>query len=174
LGASVLVLGLAACGQGGAGRLSGAASDACAMLGDPAPLFGADADVAGYRGIDQMAASCEFSAADGARAGEIVTYTAASLVGASPESKMQEFLQKWASQTATPLASVAGIEGAQLATDLPGYQSQVAFVKHNVLVLIQAHTGDANTAPGADLARRMAARAAASTQDPRQAASARQ
>jgi hypothetical protein len=162
--AVTLLLTLAACGQGHV-RSPGSAADneVCQLLANPAPLFGANAVVAGYRGIEQMGPTCEFASADGARNGEIVTFTAASLGSSTtPDAKMHEILQKWASQTATPLSPVAGLgEGAQMATDLPGYQTQIAFIKNNTLVLIQARTGDAATSSGADLARRMATTAAA-------------
>jgi hypothetical protein len=166
LAVSVAIM-LAACGRGGhpgAGARSDADNEVCRLLGDPTVLFGAGATSAGYRGIEQMAASCEFSSADGARAGEIVTFTAASLgPGATPAAKLQEITQKWATQTATPLAPVPELgDGARMATDLPGYQTQVAFVKNATLVLVQARTGDAATAPGAALARSMARTAAAS------------
>ncbi|HVV33690.1 MAG TPA: hypothetical protein VHC73_10735 [Vitreimonas sp.] len=162
--AAALVLALAACGQAGPHRPSGSAGDneVCQMLGDPTALFGANTSVAGYRGIEDMGPTCEFSSADGVRNGEIVTFTTASLKGATLQAKMQETLAKWDALTATPLTSVAGLgEGAQMATDLPGYQTQIAFIKGDTLVLIQARTGDADTARGADLARRMATTVAA-------------
>ena len=66
-----LALALAACGPGGGSHRPGAASDAvndaCRALGEASALFGANADVRGYRGIDDMASSCEFASADGPR-----------------------------------------------------------------------------------------------------------
>lgn len=162
--AAAAAIALAACGQG-VHRPRGSAADneVCRMLGDPTPLFGAHAAVAGYRGIADMGPTCEFMSADGARAGEIVTFTTASLGATTPAAKLQEVLHNWDAQTATPLAPIEGLgEGAQMATDLPGYQTQIAFIKSNTLVLIQARTGDGATATGADLARRMAATVAAS------------
>ena len=161
---ATLFITLAACGPGEhRSPRSAADSEVCRMLGDPVALFGANAGVAGYRGIGEMGPTCEFSSADGARNGEIVTFTTASLKGAPLAAKMQEIVAKWDLQTETPLASVEGLgEGAQLATDLPGYQTQIAFIKGNTLILIQARTGDADTARGADLARRMAIAVSAS------------
>ena len=162
--AIAMAITLAACGQGGAGGRPGGAADneVCQLLTDPTALFGANATLAGYRGVEQMAASCEFSSANGARNGEIVTFTTASLgAGTTLAAKLQEITAKWATQTATPLAPVDGVDGAQLATDLPGYQTQIAFIKGETLVLIQARTGDAATSKGAALARSMATTVAA-------------
>jgi hypothetical protein len=164
--AAFCVLATTACGQGGQHRSTPGSADneVCRLLSDTTTLFGANASVVGYRGIDQMGPSCEFASADGARNGEIVIFTSQSLgAGVTPAAKMQEVLQKWDAQTETPLAPVAGLgEGAQMATDLPGYQTQIAFIKNNTLVLIQARTSDAATSGGAELARRLAMTAAAS------------
>jgi hypothetical protein len=164
IAAAVLVFMLVACGPAGPHRPAGSAADneVCQMLSNPAPLFGANASVFGYRGIGDMGPTCEFSSADGARNGEIVIFTAASLRGVALPAKMQDVVSNWDAQTATPLVSLDGLgERAQMATDLPGYQTQIAFIKGNTLVLIQARTGDADTARGADLARRMATTVAA-------------
>lgn len=158
--AAAFVLALAACGPSGGSARGGPSSDhindACRALGDAAAIFGAGADVRGYAGIDDMVGSCEFSSADGAHAGEIVLYTAQSLGAKSAETRMSEITQAWDAQTETPLAAVDGLgEAAQIATDLPGYQTQIAFRKGGSLVLIAARSGDDHLT-GEALARRMA------------------
>lgn len=163
--AASLFLALAACGPSGGGHREGPASDAindaCRALGDVAAIFGANADVRGYGGIDDMASSCEFASADGAHAGEIVLYTAQSLGAKSAEARMTEITQQWDAQTETPLAAVDGLgEAAQIANDLPGYQTQIAFRKGGALVLIAARSGDDHLT-GEALARRMAQAAVA-------------
>lgn len=163
--AAVLALTLAACGPSGgahrAGPTSDSINDACRTLGDASAIFGANADVRGYPGIEDMAGSCEFSSADGAHAGEIVLYTAQSLGAKTAEARMGEITALWDTQTQTPLAAVEGLgEGAQLATDLPGYQTQIAFRKGGALVLIMARSGDDHLT-GEALARRMAQAAVA-------------
>ncbi len=162
-GATAWAAMLAACGQGGS--LSGGAgprSDntdrnaACAALGDAHTVFGADALTAGYRGLEGMAATCEFESASGDRAGEIITYTAQSLGAVTLDAKMAEVVRAWDAQTETPLASMPGVgDGGQIATDLPGYQTHIAFRKGGTLVLIAARSGDSNIT-GEALARQMA------------------
>lgn len=165
---AAFALALAACGpSGGASRgapgSSSTDNDACRALGDAAALFGADADVHGYRGLDDMAATCEFASADGARSGDVILYTAQSLGATTAETRMAEIVQQWDAQTATPLAAVEGSgEAAQIATDLPGYQTQIAFRKGGSLVLIAARDGGVDERAGEALARRMADAAAAS------------
>ncbi|MFT3729358.1 MAG: hypothetical protein QM759_16155 [Terricaulis sp.] len=154
--AAAFVLALAACGQSGTGGAGGSSANSatCQLLGDPTPLFGANAIASGYGKLagGAVPASCEFQSADGAKAGEVVT-----IENATP-AQLQETLQKWDAQTETPLAPVDGLgEGAQMATDLPGYQTQIAFLKGTTLVLIQARTSELESAHSADLAKRMAA-----------------
>jgi hypothetical protein len=156
---------LSACGQGGGGSQSaGPASDneACALLGDASAIFGANAQTIGYAGLDGMAATCEFASADGARGGDIITYTTQSLGAVTPQAKLAEIAQAWDAQTETPLAAIEGLgEEAQIAVDLPGYQTHIAFRKGDTLVLIAARSGD-HSITGEALARRMATAAAAS------------
>ncbi len=159
---------LAACGPSGGSRPGPATSadnDACRLLGDAAALFGANADVHGYRGLDDMAATCEFASADGERGGEVILYTVQSLGATSAEARMADVTQRWDSQTETPLGEVQGLgEAAQIATDLPGYQTQIAFRKGGALVLIAGRDGSNERAAGEALARRMAQAAAANVQ----------
>ena len=163
---AVLALTLAACGPSGNGEHRGgpssdALNDACRALGDATAIFGADADVRGYAGLEDMASTCEFASADGAHAGEIILYTAQSLGEKNAETRMGEITQQWDAQTETPLAAIEGVgEAAQLAKDLPGYQVQIAFRKGGSLVLISARSGDARPTDEA-LARSMAQAAAA-------------
>jgi len=160
--AATLIVALAACGKGVGGAVGsaggGANSVACRSLGDLSALFGANAVVVGYGKIagGAVPASCEVVSADGTRAGEVVT-----IDGATP-AQLQETLQKWDAQTETPLAPVEGLgEGAQMATDLPGYQTQIAFIKGTTLVLVQARTAELASAPSAELAKKMATTVAA-------------
>lgn len=161
--AAALLITLAACGPGSqgsaGGRGAGASAAACQSIGDPAALFGANAVVTGYASSSGGAVpeSCEITSADGAKAGEVVT------IAGATAAQMQEITQKWATQTTTPLAAVDGLgEGAQMATDLPGYQTQIAFFKNNTIVLIQARTAELASGPSASLAKRMATTVAAS------------
>jgi hypothetical protein len=162
--AALLVL--AGCGPSGnrhGGPTSAADNAACALIGDGAQIFGAGASHFGYPGIDAFAGSCEFSSADGKRGGEIILYTPASLHGVSPQAQMQIVATGWDRQTETPLTSISGLgEASQMAVDLPGYQTQIAFVKGGSLVLVSARSGD-NAISGEQIARAMAQAAAANT-----------
>jgi hypothetical protein len=161
--ASVSLL-LAACGRAqehpGAASVTAHDNAACALIGDGTRLFGAGAQHFGYRGLDRFAASCEYSSADGRRGGEIILYTPESLHHVSPQAEMQTVTATWADQADTPLAAVEGVgDAAQIATGLPGYQTQIAFRKGSSLVLIAGRSGD-STVTGEQIARGMAALAA--------------
>lgn len=141
--------------------MSAADNAACALIGDGHELFAAGAEHFGYQGIGAFAASCEFSSADGKRGGEIILYTPASLSGVSAQAQMQTVTTAWDSQTATPLTPIDGLgEAAQMASDLPGYQTQIALRKAGSLVLISARSGD-DAMSGEEIARAMAQTAAA-------------
>ena len=159
-----LALVLVACGKPGGshgGPTTAADNAACALIGDGARIFGASAQHFGYQGIDAFAGSCEFNSADGRRGGEIILYTPQSLHGVTPEAQMQTITTAWDAQTETPLASVDGLgDAARIATDLPGYQTQIAFRKGGSLVLISARSGD-DAMTGEQIARAMAQAAAA-------------
>ncbi len=159
------LISLAACGpERGRGGLTTAADNAsCALIGDGAQIFGAGAQHFGYQGIDAFAGSCEFNSSDGRRGGEILLYTPESLDGVTPQAQMQTIIAGWREKTETPLAAVDGLgDAAQLATDFPGYQTQVAFRKGGSLVLISARSGD-EAMTGEQIARAMAQTAAANT-----------
>lgn len=148
-----------ACGSGGAPSApggAGASNAACELIPDAAALFGANPDVAGYRGIDGMDATCTWTSADGARSGDLVLYTAASLGSVTLDAKATEIAEKWDSLSQTPLADVAELgDGAQIATDLAGYQTQIMFRQGDRLILIMAGSGD-RAITGEALARNMA------------------
>ncbi|MBS0383964.1 MAG: hypothetical protein JSS00_01285 [Proteobacteria bacterium] len=160
----VAALALAACGRSGGGHggpTTAADNAACALIGDGAQIFGAGAQHFGYPRLDTFAGSCEFNSADGKRGGEIILYTSESLHGVTPQAQMQTIAAAWSHQTQTPLAAVNGLgDAAQIAIDLPGYQTQIAFRKGGSLVLISARSGEASVT-GEQLARNMAAAAAA-------------
>jgi hypothetical protein len=153
---------LVACGKGAEHSSANASRDdaSCTLIGDATALFGAGAQHFGYPGLDAMAGTCEFISADGKRSADIIAYTPESLHGVTPEAQMQTVTTAWDNQTETPLAAIDGLgDAAQIAIDLPGYQTQIAFRKGGTLVLISARSGDdANT--GEQLARNMATAAA--------------
>ena len=161
---ALAALSLTACGKPRGshdGPTTAADNAACALIGDGARSFGAGAQHFGYQGLDAFAGSCEFNSADGRRGGEIILYDAASLHGLTPQAQMQTITATWDAQTETPLASIDGLgEAAQIATDLPGYQTQIAFRKGGSLVLISARSGD-GAMTGEQIARAMAQTAAA-------------
>jgi len=161
--ASCFAIALTACGPSSGGARGGGAgglNDACRALGDAAAIFGANANVQGYPGLDDMSGTCEFMSADGAHAGELILYTAQSLGAKTAEARMGEITAQWDTQTETPLAAIDGLgDAAQIATDLPGYQTHIAFRKGGSLVLIAARSGDEHLT-GEALARRMAQAAA--------------
>ena len=133
----------------------------CELIGDATALFGAGAQHFGYPGLDAMSGTCEFISADGKRSADIITYTAESLHGVAAEAQMQTVTTAWDGQTETPLATIANLgDAAQIATDLPGYQTHIAFRKGGTLVLISARSGD-DSVTGEQLARNMAAAAVA-------------
>ena len=154
---------LAGCGPSGgqrSGPTTAADNAACALIGDGGEIFGAGASHFGYPGIDAFAGSCEFNSADGRRGGEIILYTPESLHGVSPQAQMQIVTTAWDSQTQTPLTSVEGLgDASQMAVDLPGYQTQIAFRKGGSLVLVSARSGD-EAMTGEQIARAMATTAA--------------
>jgi hypothetical protein len=161
--ASLTALALGGCGPSGVGHgtTGGAPNNgACALIPNANTLFGAGERSFGYAGLDAMAATCEFISADGKRGGDIITYTSESLHGVTPAAAMQTVTSAWDGQTETPLSAIDGLgEAAQIARDLPGYQTQIAFRKGPMLVLIAARSGD-EAITGEQLARNMAAAAA--------------
>ena len=160
---ALAALALASCGKGSEHGAASASRDnpSCALIGDVTALFGAGAQHFGYPGLDTMAGTCEFISADGKRSADIITYTADSLHGVAPQAQMQTVTTAWDAQTETPLAAIANLgDAAQIATDLPGYQTQIAFRKGGTLVLIAARSGD-DSVTGEQLARSMATAAAA-------------
>lgn len=154
---------LASCGKGGEHGAANVSRDnpSCALIGDATALFGAGAQHFGYPGLDTMAGTCEFISADGKRSADIISYTAESLHGVTPEAQMQTVTTAWDAQTETPLAAIANLgDAAQIATDLPGYQTHIAFRKGGALILISARSGD-DSVTGEKLARNMATAAVA-------------
>lgn len=153
-----LGLALAACGGGG-GEKSRAAPgevDVCALIAAPEALFGADAEIIGGAGDDAMAGVCQWQSADGRRGGDAIVYTAHSLGDVTLDARMAEIVAAWDGLTETPLAPVEGLgEAAQIAIDLPGYQTQIVFKKGDRLVLILGRSGDP-ALEGEALARAMA------------------
>lgn len=168
-----LSLALWACGRsgesgagGGAGPATSSNNEACQALGDVAAIFGADADVHGYPGLEGMAASCEFASADGAKSGDVIVYSAQSLGAVTLETQRAEIVARWDGQTETPLAPLAALgDGAAIATDLPGYQTHIVFRQGDKLVAIAGRAGD-GAGTGEALARRMAGAAAAQLASP--------
>jgi hypothetical protein len=161
-GLALAAIALVACGKGAEHGAANASRDnpSCALIGDATALFGAGAQHFGYPGLDAMAGTCEFISADGKRSADIISYTPESLHGVTPEAQMQTITTDWDSQTETPLAAIDGLgDAAQVATDLPGYQTQLAFRKGGSLVLISARSGD-DSITGEQLARNMATAAA--------------
>jgi hypothetical protein len=159
-----LALALAACGQGGQGGQNdgGAISDTCPLVADAAAVFGEGAQVTHGGPLDAIADSCDFLSADGARGGDVITFTAESLGAITLEAKLSEVLASWDAMTETPLAPIESLgPEARMATDLPGYQTQVAFRRGDTLVLISARSGD-DAVSGQDLAIELAEAAAAS------------
>jgi hypothetical protein len=153
---------LAACGKSAEHGSTSASRDnpSCALIGDATALFGAGAQHFGYPGLDAMAGTCEFISTDGKRSADIIAYTPESLHGVTPEAQMQTVTTAWDAQTEIPLAAIDGLgDAAQIATDLPGYQTQIAFRRRGTLVLISARSGD-DSVTGEQLARNMAAAAA--------------
>lgn len=159
--AAILALSLAACGSGGGGGSNAAAhAPACAAIGEPSALFGADVQIAGYAGParpDGIGSTCEFMSADGRRGGDVILYTAASLGSVTAQAKFAEIVADWDADTETPLAPVNSLgDEAQIAVDLPGYQTHIAIRKGDTLILIAGRSGDPAVS-GEQLARRMAA-----------------
>lgn len=153
-----LALALAACGQGAQRSEGGGAAQAgaCPLIGDASALFGEGADLVGGGRLDAIEATCTVLSADGRRGGDFLTYTSESLGGVTIDARLAEVTASWDAMTETPLAPVAELgEGAVLATDLPGYQTQIAFRKGDTLVLVNASSGD-EAVSGDVLARRMA------------------
>jgi hypothetical protein len=130
--------------------------DACALLGDAGAIFGKGAVAEPDDGLDDMAGLCRAQSADGKLTGDVIVYD-----GAKAADHYKEELARWDGFTETPLAPVEGLgDEAQIALDLPGYQTQIAFRKGERVVLIAGRSGDAKIT-GEDIARKMAKAAAA-------------
>ena len=153
---------LAACGQGGGGRgETSASNEACALVADAAAIFGPDAQIVANAGDAPIAAVCQFSSADGSRSGEVLLFTTASMGAANPADQFATLTQTWDSATETPLQPIENLgEEAQLATDLPGYQTQIAFRQGAHVVAVLGSSGDARMS-GEQIARALATAAAA-------------
>jgi HSP20 family molecular chaperone IbpA len=159
------LLALSACGQQAAapkaGDVAGRHADACALIADPAALFGKDTTVSGDDGFDDMAGRCSFASADGRRGGDVILYNAASLGAVTPEKKLADTIAFWARSTFTPPAPIEKLgDEAQIVTDLPGQQVQIALRKGGLVILISARSGEAKRT-AEDIVRKMAAQAAA-------------
>jgi hypothetical protein len=153
---------ITACGKAAGPTATAAHSEACALVSAPDAVLGAGAVAAGDDGLDDMAGYSSFQSADGARAGEVILYTAASLGAVTPAARMTEIVGKWDAMTETPLAPVEGLgDAAQVATGLPGGQTQIVFAKGDKLVLVSGRSGDAAMTSEA-LANALAKAAAAS------------
>jgi hypothetical protein len=150
---------LSACGPSAV--IGGAHADACALIAKPDALFGAGAQVAGDNGVDDMAGACRFASADGKRSGEVVLYTAESLRKATPDTRLAEVIKRWDAWTETPIVALDGANG-QIATGLPGGQTQIALRNGDQHELILASTGDGAMTSEA-LARAMAKAAGSAT-----------
>ena len=160
LAAAIGVLVVAGCGKSG-GPAGGAGADACALIVETGALFGAGAVVTPGRGDGKIAGDCSWASADGARGGGLMLYTAQSLGPDTPAATMAHLAETWNAMTETPLAPIAGLgDEAQIATDLPGYQTQILVRKGDKLIALQAWSGD-SAMRGEALARRMAEAAAA-------------
>jgi hypothetical protein len=147
---------LTACGQ--AGGPSADAADPCAMLGDVTPLFGAGATLEVDRGPGDIAGICRVQSADARRGGDLVFFEGGKVTAAE---RFDQAVKKWDASTETPLAPIDGLgDASQIALDLPGYQTQIAFRKGERVVLIAGRSGDNEIASEA-IARGMARAAAA-------------
>ncbi len=105
------------------------------------------------------AGRCSFASADGRRGGDVILYNAASLGAVTPEKKLADTAAFWSRATFTPPAPVAKLgDEAQIVTDLPGQQVQLALRKG--AILIAARSGDPKLTAEA-LVRKIAAQAVA-------------
>ena len=152
---------LAACEQGGGRSETSASNEACALIADAATIFGAGAQIVANAGEAPIAAVCQFTSADGTRSGEVLLFTAASMGAIAPADQLATLAQAWGAATETPLAPVENLgDEAQLATDLPGYQTQIVFRKGQSVIAVLGSSGDAQMS-GEEIARALASDAAA-------------
>ena len=157
--AAVLALSLASCGKA---AVSAQGADVCAMLAHPDALFGAGAESTVGAAVDAFAGSCQWHSADGRRGGDLVLYTTRSLGAVTPAAQVAHLAENWDAMTETPLAPIAGLgDEAQIATNLPGYQTQIVFREGDKAVAVLAWSGDPALS-GEALARQMAQAAATS------------
>jgi len=150
----VAVLAFASCGKSGGASVGGV--NVCAMTAQPDALFGPHAEGVTGAKLDAFAGSCSWRSADGRRGGDVVLYTAQSMGSTTPAEQLHHLAQAWDATTETPLAPVAGLgDEAQIATDLPGYQTQIVWRKGDKVAAVLAWSGDP-AITGEALARRMA------------------
>ncbi|HWA00936.1 MAG TPA: hypothetical protein VG841_11550 [Caulobacterales bacterium] len=139
---------LAGCGKA-AGPSQTTTNAACALIAQPEQLFGAGAEIVGANDIG--AGSCHFGSQDGRRGGDIIVFD-----GTAAATQYRQLAQKWAEVNRSPLQSVPELgDEAQLAGDLPGYQTQIVLRKGQSTVALLAWSGDPQIG-GDDLALRMA------------------
>ena len=156
--AALMALALTGCGGASPGAHGGA--DACAMIAKPASLFGPGAESAPGASLEAIAGSCSWRSADGRRGGDLIVFTAQSLGGVTPAAQVAQLSHAWDAMTETPLAPIAGLgDEAQIATDLPGYQTQIVWRKGDKVAAVLAWSGDP-AITGETLARHMAQAAA--------------
>ena len=153
---------LAACGQGGGSRSESAASnEACALITDAAAIFGENPQMVATRGDAPIAADCQFTSADGSRSGDVMVFNAASMGATNPADQFATLTQAWDGATETPHAPIENLsDEAQMAIDLPGYQTQIVFRQGGNVVAVLGSSGDAQMS-GEQIARALALAAAA-------------
>ncbi|MDX2275708.1 MAG: hypothetical protein NW206_09690 [Hyphomonadaceae bacterium] len=164
VGVALIAFALSGCGGGDGGAGAGpdpevANNPACMLVADPADIFGENADIVGYEGPAPIAASCGFTSADGTRSGDVVLFTTQTMGAISRDGQVAALVESWDAATETPLELVAELgEGAQLAKDLPGYQTQIVFTKGDDVIAVLGSSGDA-VMSGEQIARALAAAA---------------
>ena len=68
---------------------------------------------------------------------------ARSLGAVTPAAQVAHLAENWDAMTETPLAPIAGLgDEAQIATNLPGYQTQIVFREGDKAVAVLAWSGD--------------------------------
>jgi hypothetical protein len=154
---------LASCGPSGGGAGGGAADNqTCALISDAATIFGEGVDIVGHANDGAIAADCQFTSANGARTGAVMLFTQQSLGATAADAQFTELVQTWDAQTDTPLEPVEGLgDQAQLARDLPGYQTQIVIRSGGSIIAVLGNSGE-GAMSGEQIARTLAAQALAS------------
>jgi hypothetical protein len=141
----IFAIALAACGPGRSGGGEGMAASAkgCALLADPAPIFGKGALVEERAPLEDMAGACRWESKDGALIGEMIAFTPESLAKGrfkTGQARYDDRLAAWKNMTFEASAPLALGDQAQTWTGFDGGQAQVIVRKGGAVLIVSGNS----------------------------------